>query len=89
MTSVRISVIECYGNDRDNDGEESVWGPYISYAEIDKDFGDLGPLDFVEDGEIIEYEDLDESFSFDLYQRNIDEDGTYCRFNFWIVKEAA
>lgn len=86
MTTVRVSVMENYGNLNEEDGEEAQWGPYVSYQEFDKPFAEITPADFLVEGATAVDEDGDdEMLTFDIY--SVLEDGNYCRLNLLITKE--
>lgn len=89
MTTIRMSVMENYGNVHDESGEEVQWGPYVSYHEMEKAFADLTAEDIVSiPGFTLDGEDGDDQYlTFDL-TRELDT-GAYCRLNYLITEEPA
>lgn len=90
MTMFRVSVTENFGNLFDELGEESNWGPYVSFVTVDKVLEDLTPLDLVADaastiGDVLHEEGY---LSFDLWQDISDsvDAGAYCRYNFYVTE---
>lgn len=96
MTRLRVSVEQNFGNHNDESGEESQWGPYVSFTEIDKPFNVIEPQDFYGIGypligqsiEDVVYDDRYLMFDVwqDLDQKHHDE-GDYCRLNFLVTVE--
>lgn len=92
MNRFRVSVTENFGNHNDEAGEESMWGPYVTWVELeDKTIETASPVDFVADANAnIENVLLEETYiSFDVYDDISEhhEPGAYCRYNFYVTED--
>lgn len=91
MNRFIVSVTENFGNHNDETGEESQWGPYVTWVELDKTIATAVPTDFVTDVSAnIENALLEEDYiNFDVYSDISEyyEPGAYCRLNFYVTQD--
>lgn len=91
MNRFIVSVTENFGNHNDETGEESTWGPYVTWVYEDKTIETAVPADFITNASAnIENVLLEEDYiSFDVYNDISDhyEPGAYCRLNFYVTQD--
>lgn len=91
MNRFIVSVTENFGNHNDETGEESQWGPYVTWVELDKTIATAVPTDFVTDASAnIQNALLEEDYiNFDVYSdiSHHYEPGAYCRLNFYVTQD--